>query len=126
MKILVVDDSMMMRRAIQRGLAGLGDIEVIEATNGAKALELFKLHLPTVATMDITMPEMDGLSCVRKIIECGTGIRILVISSLEDRHTAVEVIKAGAKGFLCKPFTPEELIESVQEMINYQGGGNAS
>lgn len=116
MKLLIVDDSNVIRRSIQRTVA-TGDHEVFMAANGREALRLFDEVQPEVVTMDITMPEMDGLSCVEAILNRKPGTRILVISALADKTTAVEAVKRGATGFLLKPFTAETLTTEIAELF---------
>jgi len=116
MKLLIVDDSNVIRRSIQRTI-GEPDHEVYTASNGVEALRVFDEVQPEVVTMDITMPEMDGLSCVEAILNPKPGTRILVISALADKTTAVEAVKRGATGFLLKPFTAETLTTEIAELF---------
>lgn len=116
MKLLVVDDSNVIRRAITRHV-GNGTFEVRSAGNGNEALRTFAEFLPDAVTMDITMPEMDGLACVDAILKKKPDTRILVISALADKSTAVEAIKRGAQGFLLKPFTAETLHAELDELF---------
>ncbi len=116
MKVLIVDDSNVIRRSIQRNLGNF-DIEVRMAGNGVEALAVFDEFQPDVVTMDITMPEMDGLSCVDAILRRRANTRILVISALGDKATAVEAVKRGAQGYLLKPFTPETLNLELNELF---------
>jgi two-component system chemotaxis response regulator CheY len=91
---------------------------VDQASNGEEALRLYAKKQHDVVTLDITMPEMDGLTCLDKIIEMNPSAKILIISALRDRATAINAIKRGASGFLCKPMNPEELREAFQLLIN--------
>jgi two-component system chemotaxis response regulator CheY len=116
MKLLIVDDSNVIRRAIQRAI-GEPDYEIRTAGNGAEALNVFEEFRPEVVTMDITMPEMDGLMCVDMILQREPGTRILIISALADASTAVEAVKRGAQGFLLKPFTAETLNTELFELF---------
>lgn len=115
---MIVDDSSIVRRSLQRLLNTGTFEEVFEAKNGVEALEKFKDKKPEIVTMDITMPEMDGLECVDAIMNISPETKILVISALADKSTAIQAVKNGAKGFLCKPFTPEELDESFGELLD--------
>jgi two-component system chemotaxis response regulator CheY len=116
MKLLIVDDSTVIRRSIQRTI-GKRHTEVRTAGNGLEALQVFEEFQPEVVTMDITMPEMDGLSCVEAILGKRPNTRILVISALADKATAVEAVKRGAQGFLLKPFTAETLNTELAELF---------
>ena len=115
-KILIVDDSNVVRRSIQRTV---GDefYEIRTAGNGVEALRVVEDFSPEIVTMDITMPEMDGLTCVDAILRTKPATRILVISALADKPTAVEAVKRGAQGFLLKPFTPESLQIELAELF---------
>ncbi len=117
MKILIVDDSLVMRNKIQRSIAQAGVEVVGHAANGQQAIDMFVLHKPNLVTMDITMPEMDGLECVESILRISPAAKILVISALADKATALEALKRGASGFLCKPFNDQELAEALEELL---------
>src|SRR3984893_11728490 len=117
MKLLIVDDSIVVRRAIECDLES-GDItDVDQAATGEEAVELYAAKVHDVVTLDITMPGMDGLTCLDKIIEINPGARVLIISALRDKATAIDAIKRGASGFLCKPINPSELREAFELLI---------
>jgi two-component system, chemotaxis family, chemotaxis protein CheY len=118
MKLLIVDDSLIMRRAIERTLAASRFTEIRVAANGRTAIEEFERFRPDVVTMDITMPEMDGLTAVDAILNRNPDAMILVVSALADKASAVEAIKRGAQGFLLKPVTAESLQEAIDEILN--------
>ena len=84
------------------------------ASNGREAVELFRRTQPDVVTMDLTMPEMDGIECVQQLVAINSKVLILVVSALADKATAVEAIEKGANGFLCKPFTDRQLNDALQ------------
>ncbi len=117
MKLLVVDDSLIIRRSIERILTKLSFTEVRFASDGAKAVEEFNAMQPDVVTMDITMPHMDGLTAVEQIMRSKPATKILIVSALADKHTAVEAVKRGAEGFLLKPFSPEDLKQAIDELF---------
>ncbi|MEM6822980.1 MAG: response regulator [Verrucomicrobiota bacterium] len=117
MKLLIVDDSMIIRRMIERNLDSSKFSEIETASNGSMAVEKFTASPADVVTMDITMPEMDGLACIEKLIAIKEDVRILVVSALADKSTAVEAVKRGAEGFLLKPFTQESLEEAFNEVL---------
>jgi two-component system chemotaxis response regulator CheY len=116
MRLLIVDDSNIIRRSIQREI-GEGNHEIRMASDGVEALKVFEDFKPDIVTMDITMPNMDGLSCVEHILQKNAQTRILVISALADKGTAVEAVKRGAQGFLLKPFTSETLATEITELF---------
>ena len=116
-KLMIVDDSNIMRRRIERSQQ-FEELQLVgTAGNGEEALELFKRTDPDVVTMDITMPRMDGLECIGRLVALKPAVRILVISALADKATAVEAMERGANGFLNKPFTDRQLNEAIQELM---------
>jgi two-component system chemotaxis response regulator CheY len=116
MRLLIVDDSNLIRRSIQREI-GLDGHEIRTAADGIEALRVFEEFRPDIVTMDITMPKMDGLTCVDEILQRDENARILIISALADKGTAVEAVRRGAQGFLLKPFTSETLATEITEMF---------
>jgi two-component system, chemotaxis family, chemotaxis protein CheY len=117
MKLLIVDDSSVVRRAIERDLESGEITEVDQAPTGEDAVRLYSTKLHDVVTLDITMPGMDGLTCLDKIIQINPKARVLIISALRDKATAIDAIKRGASGFLCKPINPPELREAFKLLI---------
>ena len=116
-RLMVVDDSNIIRRRIER-VQDLPSIEFVGAArNGREALDMHERLRPTVVTMDLTMPEMDGGECVARLIERDPEILILVISALADKLTAMDAIEKGARGFLCKPFTDRQLNNALRKLI---------
>jgi two-component system, chemotaxis family, chemotaxis protein CheY len=117
LKLLIVDDSNIMRRRIERSQQ-LDELEVVgTAGNGVDAIDLFRKTDPDLVTMDLTMPQMDGIECIARLVELKPAVRILVISALADKATAVEAMEKGANGFLNKPFTDRQLNEAIAELI---------
>ncbi len=116
-RLLIVDDSNVMRRRIERSQQ-LEDLEVVgAAANGVEALELFARTRPDLVTMDLTMPQMDGIECIEKLVGLNPEVRILVISALADKATAIDAMEKGANGFLNKPFTDRQLNDAIAELI---------
>lgn len=117
MKMMVVDDSNVIRGKISRAVAQAGVEVVGTARNGKEAVAMFGQHRPQLVTMDITMPEMDGIECVRRIVGIAPETLILVVSALADKAMAIAALKEGAQGFLCKPFSDDELNAAIEELI---------
>jgi two-component system chemotaxis response regulator CheY len=116
-RLLVVDDSNVIRRRIERATE-LPQIEFVGAArNGREALEMHERLQPTLVTMDLTMPEMDGTQCVEELMGRDPDLRILVISALADKLTAIDALEKGASGFLCKPFTDRQLNDALRRLI---------
>ncbi len=123
MKMLIVDDSNIIRRKIERS-CDIDHIEVVgTASNGVEAVEQFKTLKPDVVTMDLTMPEMGGIECVEKLVALNPSVLILVVSALSDKATAIEALKKGANGFLCKPFTDRQLNAALKELVTEKVNG---
>lgn len=121
-RLLVVDDSNVIRRRIERATELPGIEFVGAARNGVEALEMHAQLRPTLVTMDLTMPEMDGAECVAELVARDPGILILVISALADKLTAIEALERGASGFLCKPFTDSQLNEALRKLAGIAPG----
>jgi two-component system chemotaxis response regulator CheY len=117
MKLLIVDDSNVMRRAIEKYLSEYGLTLVGSAPDGEVALKLFKEFKPDLVTLDITMPRLDGLSCLDEMMKINPRTRVLVISALKDPATGIQALKKGACGFLPKPFTAEEIRMEIASLI---------
>ena len=116
-KVLIVDDSLIIREAIHKHLKQF-NIEVVgTAENGKIALELFKETDPDVVTLDITMPELDGLTVLKEMLNIKSDAKVMVVTALSDKATGLRAIKLGAKSFLPKPFTPEKIRESFQRLV---------
>lgn len=119
MKLLIVDDSTLIRNRIAR-LLGAGVLPASEiagmARNGAEAVRAFRQHRPELVTMDLTMPEMNGIECIEALMKIDPTVRILVVSALSDKATAITALKKGAQGFLYKPFTDEQLAGALAEL----------
>ena len=122
-KLMIVDDSVIIRNRIERSLNSLQLEIVATASNGDEAVRLFKEHQPDLITMDLTMPQMDGLECIKRIRDMSKETSILVISGLSDRQTGLKALQYGARGFICKPFTDEQLVLALSKLIaNRQRG----
>lgn len=114
---MIVDDSNIIRNRIERCFEGSSIEIVATANNGVDAVLKFDEFRPDFITMDLTMPQMGGLECIKRIVGKGTGVSILVVSALSDRMTALQALQVGARGFIYKPFNDEELIAGMQRLI---------
>ena len=115
-RVLIVDDASFMRMSIKNMLANY-DFEVVgEAENGVMAIEKYKELQPDIVTMDITMPEMDGLEALREIKKIDPGASVVMVSALGHEARMKEAIIYGAKGFIVKPFKEEMLISALSKL----------
>jgi len=117
-RVLVVDDALYMRTMIRDILTNSGRFEVVgEASNGREAVERFVELKPDLVTMDIVMPELDGIEATREILSRNPSAAIVMCSALGQEALVIESITAGAKDFIVKPFTPEKVIKVVDNVL---------
>lgn len=118
LRVLVVDDAIFMRRMISDILVENGMEVVGEADTGAKAIERYKELRPDLVTMDIIMPELNGIDAVRKIIEHDAQAKIVMCSALGQQALVQDALAAGAKDFLIKPFNAARVVEVIAKVFN--------
>jgi two-component system chemotaxis response regulator CheY len=116
-RILVVDDAAFMRKVVSDALATGGHEVIGEASNGTQAVERFQELRPELMTLDITMPEKDGLQALAEIMTIDPGARVLMCSALGQETKVIESIKLGAKDFVVKPFQAARLLEAVGKAL---------
>lgn len=116
-KVLVVDDAAFMRMMIKDILTKNGYEVVGEAGNGLQAVELYKELKPDVVTMDITMPEMDGIAAVKAIKQIDPNARIIMCSAMGQQNMVMEAIQAGARDFVVKPFQADRVLQALQKAL---------
>lgn len=112
-KILVADDASFMRLMICQILARKGLTNIIEVEDGLQAVERFKLEKPDLTLLDITMPELDGLSALREILNYDPTAKVIMCSAVAHETMVLEALKQGAVDFVTKPFRPDELLRTV-------------
>lgn len=117
MSILLVDDAAFMRINLKNILEKAGYEVVGQAENGKEAIKKYKDLEPDLVTMDITMPEMDGIEAVKKIREINSEANIIMCSAMGQQSMVVEAIEAGAKDFIVKPFDDDRVIEAVEKAL---------
>ncbi|GIO26162.1 response regulator [Ornithinibacillus bavariensis] len=117
-RILIVDDAAFMRMMIKDILTKNGFEVVGEAQDGAQAVELYKELNPDLVTMDITMPEMDGISALKKIREANPNAKVIMCSAMGQQAMVIDAIQAGAKDFIVKPFQADRVIEAIQKALD--------
>ena len=116
-RVLVVDDAAFMRKMVSDALTKGGHEVVGEAGNGVEAIERFQELKPEVMTLDITMPEKDGLSALREIIALDPAARVVMCAALGQESKVLESIKLGAKDFVVKPFQADRVLDAVSKAL---------
>jgi two-component system chemotaxis response regulator CheY len=116
-RVLVVDDAVFMRKVVSDALAKGGHEVIGEAANGQEAVDQFQSLKPEVMTLDITMPEKDGLAALREIIAMDPQARVVMCSALGQETKVLEAIKAGAKDFVVKPFQPDRVLSAIAKAV---------
>ncbi len=117
MRIMLVDDSRTMRNIQKRILNELGYTELTEAADGLDALSKVGAADPQLLLVDWNMPNMDGLSFVKKLRESGSKAPIIMVTTEAEKSRVIEAIKAGVNNYVVKPFTPESLTERINETL---------
>lgn len=115
-KILVVDDAAFMRVSIKNMLTKNGYEIVGEAENGKVAIQKYEELSPDIVTMDITMPEMDGLTSLKEILAVDASANIIMISAMGQESMVREAVLAGAKGFIVKPFKEDAIVAALEKL----------
>jgi two-component system, chemotaxis family, chemotaxis protein CheY len=116
-RVLVVDDAAFMRKMVSDALTKGGHQVVGEAGDGVEAVAQYQALKPEVTTLDITMPEKDGLAALKEIIAIDPAARVVMCSALGQESKVLESIKAGARDFVVKPFQPDRVIEAVGKAL---------
>lgn len=117
-KVLVVDDAAFMRMLMKDILIKNGFLVIGEASSGSEAILKYKELQPDIVTMDITMPDMDGISSLKEIIKIDSSAKIIMCSAMGQQSMVMEAIQAGAKDFIVKPFHEERVIEALNKALN--------
>jgi two-component system chemotaxis response regulator CheY len=115
--IMIVDDAMFMRHVLKGIFAGSGHTVIAEASNGREAIHMYMMHKPDIITMDITMPDMDGITAVKEIRLHNPQAKIIMCSAMGQHKMILEAIAAGAKDFIVKPFQADRVLESITNVL---------
>ncbi|MCW2994674.1 MAG: response regulator [Conexibacter sp.] len=116
-RVLVVDDAAFMRKMVSDALTGGGHEIVGEAANGSEAVQQFASLRPDVMTLDITMPDKDGLTALKEIIAVDPGAKVVMCSALGQESKVLESIKLGAKDFVVKPFQADRVLSAIEKAL---------
>lgn len=116
-RILITDDALFMRVTLKNILTQNGFDVCGEAQNGAEAVKLYSELKPDLVTMDITMPEMDGIQALKEIKKTFPEANVIMCTAMGQKNMVVEAIQSGAKDFIVKPFQPERVVEAVNKLL---------
>lgn len=116
-KIMIVDDAAFMRAILSQMLREFG-YEVVEAASGEEAIQLYGQARPDLVTMDITMPDMDGITAMRKIRRYDPKAKIIVCSAMSHQQAVIDAIASGAKDFIAKPLQKERVYSAIQRVLS--------
>ncbi len=118
LNVLIVDDSLIMRVNLVRSLEGIGHNIVAESIDGHSSITAYKEYRPDLVTMDITMPDMDGITAVQKIKEFDADANVIMVTSHGQESMVMNALKSGAKGYILKPVSPEKLREAIGKIFS--------
>ncbi len=116
-RVLIVDDAAFMRMMIKEILSKNGYDVVGEASDGAQAIEKYQELNPDLVTMDITMPEMDGITALKEIKKINPSAKVIMCSAMGQQAMVIDAIQAGAKDFIVKPFQADRVIEAIKKTL---------
>lgn len=116
-RVLIVDDAIFMRMKLKDILEKGGFEVVAEAQNGLEAIDKYKSEMPDIVTLDITMPEMDGITALKKIKSIDPGAKVIMCSAMGQQSMVMDAIQAGASDFIVKPFETERVLQSLNKTI---------
>lgn len=114
--IMVVDDAAFMRMRCKKLLTQSG-YDVIEAATGAQAVETYKKSKPDAVLLDITMPDMDGLTALKEMKKLDPDVRVAMVSAMGQQSVVMDALKSGAKDFVVKPFEADRVLATVKKLL---------
>jgi two-component system chemotaxis response regulator CheY len=117
LKVLIIDDSLIVRRQIEKVVKALGHTVTDTAKNGNEGIFMYKQHRPDLVTMDVTMPGMDGISTTQNIMMNDPRAKILMVTSNGQEEIVVDAIKFGAIGYLLKPVSEDSLKKAIDHIF---------
>jgi two-component system chemotaxis response regulator CheY len=114
---MIVDDAAFMRLKCSQLLTQNG-YKVIEASNGAEALAKYKEFKPDGILLDITMPDMDGLTALKELMALDNNAKVAMVTAMGQQSIVIEALKSGAKDFVVKPFDPDRVLAAIKKMLS--------
>lgn len=116
---VVVDDAVFMRTLLKKMLEEVENYTVVgEGANGYDAVEQAKLNKPDIMTLDITMPDMDGIKAVKEVLKVSPNTRIIMVSAMGQQSMVIEAIKLGARDFVVKPFEKSRVLQAIKNVVS--------
>jgi two-component system, chemotaxis family, chemotaxis protein CheY len=116
-KVLVVDDSPFILKAVKRALEPNGFEIIGHGENGKLGLELYQQYKPDIITLDVTMPVMDGIETAKALLQMNPSVKIVMLSAMGDDDLIAAAKKIGVKSFLSKPFKADELLKAIKDLL---------
>jgi two-component system chemotaxis response regulator CheY len=117
-KFVIVDDAVFMRTLIKRMIEENTSYVVVgEGANGYEAIEQARKHQPDIVTLDITMPEMDGIMAIKEILVASPKTKIIMVSAMGQQSMVIDAIKMGAKDFIVKPFDKTRVQQAIENVL---------
>lgn len=117
-KVLIVDDAIFMQKVLSDMMIDIGNEVVATASNGREALKKAKQFNPDIITLDITMPDMDGISALKELKQINPRFKILMCSAMGQKAFILRAIESGADDFVIKPFTREKIVKALKNLEN--------
>jgi len=118
--IMIVDDLAFIKLLLKDLIEKAGFRVIGEASNGEEAIDMYQDKRPDLVLLDITMPKMDGITALKKILALDPGAKIIMCSALGQQRLIVQAIQLGAKDFIVKPFRPERVISSIKKALDIE------
>lgn len=116
-KLLIVDDASVVRLMVKKVLRQSNFTVIGEASNGKEALEKYKELRPDIVTMDLVMPEVDGIQATKDIIAFDENAKVVILSGIDQKEMLMQAIKAGASSYIVKPFEGDRIISTLNEVL---------
>jgi two-component system chemotaxis response regulator CheY len=117
-RVMIVDDADFMRTMIRHIVTEMGHDVMAESSTGGEAVRLYKEHRPDLVTMDITMPDMNGITAATQILDFDPSAKIIMCSAMGQHRMVLDAIQAGAKDFIIKPLIKDRVIEAIQNVLS--------
>lgn len=117
-RILIADDALFMRALLKKILLESGYSICGEASTGKEAVQMFQILKPDLVTLDITMPELDGISALKQIREYDPTAKVVMCTAMGQKSLIIEAIELGAKDYIIKPFQPDRIVEAFEKILS--------